>query len=98
MLCMTCCPYLLVPCSPNPSVVRVPVCVCACVMASVVTEAVDRPGSAGRHLPRRDVFAVEEKSHAGHMKAVKQAVMDGTSKWSAKIAITGLCEPIFINY
>jgi hypothetical protein len=40
----------------------------------------------------RAVFAVEEKSHIGHMKAVKQSVLDGTSKWSAKIAITGLCE------
>lgn len=38
----------------------------------------------------RDVFGVEDKSHAGHMKAVKQSVLDGTSKWSAKIAITGL--------
>jgi hypothetical protein len=37
----------------------------------------------------RDVFSVDEKSHAGHMKAVKQSVLDGTSKWSAKIAITG---------
>jgi hypothetical protein len=40
----------------------------------------------------RAVFGVEEKSHIGHMKAVKQSVLDGTSKWSAKIAITGLFE------
>lgn len=39
---------------------------------------------------RSAVFSVEEKSHTGHMKAVKQSVLDGTSKWSAKIAITGL--------
>lgn len=38
----------------------------------------------------RAVFGVEDKSHSGHMKAVKQSVLDGTSKWSAKIAITGL--------
>lgn len=38
----------------------------------------------------RDVFGCEDKSHSGHMKAVKQSVLDGTSKWSAKIAITGL--------
>jgi protein unc-13 len=37
----------------------------------------------------RDVFNVDERSHVGHMKAVKQSVLDGTSKWSAKLAITG---------
>ncbi|CAF1048831.1 unnamed protein product [Rotaria sordida] len=36
----------------------------------------------------RDVFNVDERSHVGHMKAVKQSVLDGTSKWSAKLAIT----------
>ncbi len=37
----------------------------------------------------RAIFGVEDRSHNGHMKAVKQSVLDGTSKWSAKIAITG---------
>lgn len=37
----------------------------------------------------RSVFAVEENTYVGHMKSVKQSVLDGTSKWSAKIAITG---------
>jgi len=40
-------------------------------------------------ISHRDVFNVDEKSHVGHMKAVKQSVLDGTSKWSAKLAITG---------
>ncbi|XP_048250528.1 protein unc-13 homolog B-like isoform X1 [Haliotis rufescens] len=39
----------------------------------------------------RQVFSVDKKSHSGHMKAVKQSVLDGTSKWSAKIAITVIC-------
>jgi hypothetical protein len=38
----------------------------------------------------RAIFCCDEKSHSGHMKAVTQSVLDGTSKWSAKIAITGL--------
>lgn len=40
----------------------------------------------------RSVFAVDENTYVGHMKSVKQSVLDGTSKWSAKIAITGLHE------
>ncbi|CAF3971832.1 unnamed protein product [Rotaria sordida] len=36
----------------------------------------------------RDVFNVDEKSHVDHMKTVKQNVLDGTSKWSAKLIIT----------
>lgn len=46
----------------------------------------------------RDVFSVEDKSHVGHMMSVNQSVLDGTSKWSAKIAITGLFKsPLYIT-
>lgn len=46
----------------------------------------------------RAVFSMEGKNHGGHMDAVKQNVLDGTSKWSAKIAITGLHKQKPINY
>ncbi|CAM1324812.1 UNC13C (predicted) [Pycnogonum litorale] len=39
----------------------------------------------------RAVFNFEQKNHVGAMKGVKQSVLDGTSKWSAKIAITVIC-------
>lgn len=32
---------------------------------------------------------MEPKTHAGHMKAVKKLIWEGTSKWSAKVLITG---------
>lgn len=37
----------------------------------------------------RDVFTVGKVAHVQQMKTVKQSVLDGTSKWSAKITITG---------
>ncbi|XP_029389116.1 protein unc-13 homolog B isoform X1 [Mus pahari] len=39
----------------------------------------------------RDVFTVSKVAHVQQMKAVKQSVLDGTSKWSAKITITVVC-------
>ncbi|XP_033107165.1 protein unc-13 homolog B-like isoform X3 [Anneissia japonica] len=36
----------------------------------------------------REVFNIPKQSHSGHMQVVKQSVLDGTSKWSAKLAIT----------
>ncbi|XP_050303683.1 protein unc-13 homolog B isoform X4 [Anthonomus grandis grandis] len=60
---------------------------------SIITAMKERMKQREREKPEifeliRDVFGIEEKSHSGHMKAVKQSVLDGTSKWSAKIAIT----------
>jgi protein unc-13 len=37
------------------------------------------------------VFGADRKLQTNSMKGVKQSVLDGTSKWSAKIAITVIC-------
>ncbi|KAL2100458.1 hypothetical protein ACEWY4_004852 [Coilia grayii] len=39
----------------------------------------------------RDVFVVSKALHGQQMKSIKQSVLDGTSKWSAKITITVVC-------
>ncbi|XP_061658129.1 protein unc-13 homolog B-like isoform X2 [Syngnathoides biaculeatus] len=39
----------------------------------------------------REVFVVSKTMHSQQMKAIKQSVLDGTSKWSAKVTITVVC-------
>ena len=45
--------------------------------------------SSDRPSPCRTVFNISANAHLENMNAVEQAVLDGTSKWSCKIAITG---------
>nr|XP_034195917.1 protein unc-13 homolog B isoform X18 [Osmia lignaria] len=63
---------------------------------SIITAMKERMKQREREKPEifeliRSVFGVDEEAHTRNMRAVKQSVLDGTSKWSAKIAITVIC-------
>ncbi|XP_063829970.1 protein unc-13 homolog A [Ostrinia nubilalis] len=63
---------------------------------SIITAMKERMKQREREKPEifeliRRVFSIEGEPHSAHMSTVKQSVLDGTSKWSAKIAITVIC-------
>ena len=44
------------------------------------------------HVPCyfRTVFNVDQRTHTSNLESSEQVVLDGTSKWSCKIQVTGM--------
>ncbi|KAF2363047.1 Mammalian uncoordinated3 subgroup domain 2 [Trinorchestia longiramus] len=60
---------------------------------NIIAAMKDRMKKRERERPEifeliRAVFGTDEQAHGSNMTSVHQSVLDGTSKWSAKIAIT----------
>lgn len=63
---------------------------------TIISAMKDRMKIRERNKPElfdliRDVFMIDVEIHKNNLKQIKQSILEGTSKWSAKITITVIC-------